>query len=87
MAEANHYSHMPTVKMLSLGGERLTPTTPYPPHTKKEENKSLGSLPAPQSGYAAAIMVFLFAHLHILEYSDDHQKFNQFFIVLPRIPP
>ena len=25
LAEADHYSHMPTVKILRLGGERLTP--------------------------------------------------------------
>ena len=35
--------------------------------------KSFRSLPAPQSGYATAIMVF-FAHLLILEYSDHHQN-------------
>ena len=30
-AEADHYSNMPTVKMLSIGGERLTPPPPPPP--------------------------------------------------------
>ena len=34
--------------------------------------KGFGSLPAPRSGYATAIMVF-FAHLLILEYPDHHQ--------------
>ena len=63
MAEADHYSNMPTVKMLSLGGERLTPR-PHPP--LPPQKKALGSLPAPRSGYATAIMVF-FAHLLILE--------------------
>ena len=48
---------MPTVKMLSLGGKRLTPPLPPPPKKKK----SFGSLPAPRSGCATAIMVF-FAH-------------------------
>ena len=57
LAEADHYSHMPTVKILRLGGERLTP-----PPQKKKKKKSFGSLPAPQSGYATPIMVF-FAHL------------------------
>ena len=37
LAKADHYSHMPTVKILRLGGERLTP----PP---KKKNKSFGSL-------------------------------------------
>ena len=58
LAEADHYSHMPTVKMLSLLGESLTPppfTTPLPPPKKK---RSFGSLPAPRSSYATAIMVF-----------------------------
>ena len=61
---------LPTVKMLSLGGERLPPA---PPPTKKK--KSLGSLPAPRSGYATIIIVF-FAHLNllILEYPDHHQN-------------
>ena len=36
LAEADHYSNMPTVKMLSLGGERLTPPPP-PPHTQKKK--------------------------------------------------
>ena len=33
LAEADHYSHMPTVKILRLGGERLTHT---PPPKKKK---------------------------------------------------
>ena len=37
LAEADHYSHMPTVKILRLGGERLThPPTPPPPKKKKK---------------------------------------------------
>ena len=44
--------------MLSLGGERLTPS---------------GLIPAPRSGHATAIMVFL-AYLHILEDLDHHQN-------------
>ena len=62
LAEADHYSHMPTVKILRLGGERL------PPSKKK---KSFGSLPSPQSGYATTITVF-FAHLFLL--IDSSQK-------------
>ena len=68
LAKADHYSHMATVKILRLGGERLTH-----PHNikKKNKKKSFGSLPAPQSGYATPIMVFLlliyFAHFLIAE--------------------
>ena len=36
-AEADHYSHMPTVKILRLGDERLTP--PPPPKKKKKKKK------------------------------------------------
>ena len=39
---------LPTVKMLSLGGERLTPI------------KGFGSLPAPRSGYAHATAMIVF---------------------------
>ena len=59
---------MATVKILRLGGERLTH-----PHNKKKKKKKkrFGSLPAPQSGYATPIMVFFlliyFAHLLITE--------------------
>ena len=66
LAEADHYSHMPTVKILRLGGERLPP----PPEKKKKKKKSFGSLPSPQSGYATPIMVF-FAHLFLLIYSSQ----------------
>ena len=65
LAEADHYSHRPTVKMLSLGGERQTP----PPPKKKKKKKKV--LPAPWSGYAIAVMAF-FAHLLTLEYADNH---------------
>ena len=55
LAEVDHYSNMPTGKNVELGGERLTPPhRPPPPPPKK---KSFGSLPAPRSGYATAIMV------------------------------
>ena len=39
MAEADHYSLMPTVKILRLGGERLTPP---PPTLKKKKKKKKG---------------------------------------------
>ena len=65
---------LPTVKLLSLGGERLS------------TQKRFGSLPATRSGYATTIMVFFgsFTHLRI---PRSPPKFNQFFIVLPRTPP
>ena len=66
LAEADHYSHMPTVKILRLGGERLPPSK----KKKKKKKKSFGSLPLPQSGYATTIMVF-FAHLFLLIYSSQ----------------
>ena len=69
-------------KMLSLGGERLPPTK----KKEKRKKKSFRPLPAPRSGYATTIMVFFcsFTHLRI---PRSPQKFNQFFIVLPRTPP
>ena len=38
LAEADHYSHKPTVEMLSLIGERLPP----PPQKKKKKKKKGG---------------------------------------------
>ena len=73
LAKADHYSHMATVKILRLGGERLThPHNNNNKKTKKTKQKQcFGSLPAPQSGYATPIMVFfcsfIFAHLLIAE--------------------
>ena len=61
---------LPTVKMLSLGGERLHPH-PTPPQIII---KSFGSLPAPQSGYATLLLCFFFSHLLILEYLNHHQS-------------
>ena len=76
---------LPTVKMLSLGGERLPPHL-HPPPPKKSEKKSFGLLPAPRCGYVTTIMVFFcsFTHLRI---PRSPPKFNQFFIALPRTPP
>ena len=64
--------------MLSLGGGRLT--SPPPPQKKRV----LGSLPALQSGYTTAIMVgVFFAHLLILEYSDQHQNLISYSLYYP----
>ena len=62
------YFHMPTVKMLSLGGERLNP--PPPPKKRKKVldhylHHNLVMLP---------LLWCFFAHLLILEYSDHHQN-------------
>ena len=67
LTEADHYSHMATVKILRLGGERLT--HPHNPPPKKIK-KRFGSLPAPQSGYATPIMVF-FCSFTLLIYSSQ----------------
>ena len=66
-----------TVKMLSLGCERL------PIHLKK---KGSGSLPSPQSGYATTITVFFCSFTH-LTIPRSPTKFNQFFLVLLRTRP
>ena len=73
---------LPTVKMLSLGYERL----PTPLKKKKKKKKGSGSLRAPRSGYATTITVFFcsFTHLTILR---SPAKFNQFFLVLLRTRP
>ena len=68
---ADHTPILPTVKMLRLDSERLTPPPP-PPSKKKKKKKSFGSLPAPRSGYATTIMVFFC--LLILEFPDHHQN-------------
>ena len=39
LAEADHYSHMATVKILRLGGERLTHPPPSPQKKKTKKNK------------------------------------------------
>ena len=84
LAEADHYSHiLPTVKMLSLGCERLPP--PPPPPAKKKK-KGSGSLPAPRSGYATTITVFFCSFTH-LTIPRSPPKFNQFFLVLLWTPP
>ena len=67
---------LPTVKMLSLGCEKLP--TPL--------KKSSGSLPAPQSGCATTITVFFCSFTH-LTIPRSPPKFNQFFLVLLRTRP
>ena len=72
LGQGRSYSHMATVKILRLGGERLNhPHKKKKKKNKKKKKKRFGSLPAPQSGYATPIMVFLllvyFAHLLIAE--------------------
>ena len=59
---------LPTVKMLSLGGERLH-ISPHPQIEKKLDHylhHDLGMLPL--------LWCFFFAHLLILEYPDHHQN-------------
>ena len=68
---------LPTVKMLSLGCERL------PTPLKKKKKKGSGSLPSPRSGYATTITVFFCSFTH-LTIPRSPPKFNQFFLVLLR---
>ena len=60
-----------------------TPT----PKKKKKKKKKVGSLPAPQSGYATTIIMFYFAHLLILEYPDHHQNLISSSLYYPRSHP
>ena len=53
---------LPTVKMLSLGCERLP--TPLK-KKKKKKKKGSGSLPSPLSGYATTITVFFCSFTHL----------------------
>ena len=66
---------LPTVKMLSLGGERLPPT---PTHKKKKKKKKKKKRDLDQYlhhdlGMPPLLWCF-FAHLLILEYPDHHQN-------------
>ena len=71
LAEADHTPILSTVKMLSLGCERLHPPTPPPPHPPKKKvldhylHYDLGMLP---------LLRCFFAHLLILQYPDHHQN-------------
>ena len=62
-------SILPTVKMLSLGGERLPP----PPPPKKKKKKVLDHYLHHDLGMLPLLSCF-FAHLLILEYPDHHQN-------------
>ena len=73
-----------TVKMLSLGCERLP--TPLKKKKKKKEKKGSGSLPSPRSGYATTITVFFCSFTH-LTIPRSPPKFNQFLLVLLRTRP
>ena len=68
LAEADHYSHMPTVKMLSLVGERLTPPSPTFRKTK------FWIITCTTIWLCYRYYGVFFAHLLILEYSDHHQN-------------
>ena len=82
LAKADHYSHMPTVKILRLGGERLI----HPPSKKKKKKKkSFGSLPAPQSVMLLPLWYFwliYFAHLLIAESPQVTQIYTALHILV-----
>ena len=71
-------SILPTVKMLSLGGERLPPHThthppTHPPPPKKKRRKVLDRHLHHDLGMLRLLWCF-FAHLLISEYPDHHQN-------------
>ena len=76
---------LPTVKVLSLGCERL-PTPLKKKKKKKKKKKGSGSLPSPRSGYATTITVFFCSFTH-LTIPRSPPQFNQFFLVLLRTRP
>ena len=71
LAEADHYSHMPTVKILRLGGERL------PPSKKKKKKKKFWIITFTTIWlcyyHYGVFCSFIFAHLLIAE--GPHVKF------------
>ena len=75
LAEADHYSTMPTVKMLSLGGEREI----------EREKKKVWIITCTKIWlfYRYYDVCCSFTHLRILRSAP---KFNQFFIALPMSP-
>ena len=75
---------LPTVKMLSLGCERLP--TPLKKKKKKKKKKGSGSFPSPRSGYATTITVYFCSFTH-LTIPRSPLKFNQFLLVLLRTRP
>ena len=78
LADADHYITpiLPTVKMLSLGGERLPPPPPVPPPPPKIKNKKNGldHYLHHDLGMPPLLWRVFFAHLLILEYLDHHQN-------------
>ena len=79
---------LPTVKMLSLGCERLPTPLKKKKKKKKKKKRKKGSesLPAPRSGYATTITVFFCSFTHPT-IPRSPPKFNQFFLVLLRTRP
>ena len=79
---------LPTVKMLSIGCERLGPPPPPPLKKKKKKKKKFWIiiLPAPRSGYATTITVVFCSFTH-LTIPRSPPKFNQFFLSLLTTPP
>ena len=67
LVEADHYSHMPTVKILRLGGERLPP----PPKKKKKKKKKFWIITFTTIwlcySHYGVFCSFIFAHLLIAE--------------------
>ena len=64
---------LPTVKMLSLGGERLPAPPPPPPPKKKKKKKVWDHYLHHNLGMPPLLWCF-FAHLLILEYPDRHEN-------------
>ena len=65
---------LPTVKILSLGGERLPPHPPPPPPKKKKKKKKVWDHYLHHDLGMPPLLWCFFAHLLILEYSDHHQN-------------
>ena len=66
---------LPSVKMLSLGGERLPPPPPPQKKKKKKKKKALDHYLHHDLGMPPLLgYLFFFAHLLILEYPDHHQN-------------
>ena len=79
---------LPTVKMLTLGGERLLPLPLPPPKKKKKKKKKKKE----KFWIITCTTIWVCHHYYgvfLLIYSIPRSppKFNQFFIVLPRTPP
>ena len=66
---------LPTVKMLSLGGEKLPPPPPPPPHPRKQKKKKkdFDHYLHHDVGMPPLLWCY-FAHLLTVEYPDHHQN-------------